>query len=77
MSQKRKPVNVSKLIPVWVHKPGLKGYDICGDPIEEMELHQYGYVTKVVNGTQPADTDPHQLKTYNTHQMKAEGMTNG
>ena len=53
-----------KLIPVWVHAAGLSGFDVYGNPVEEMEVNQYGFATRVIAGMQPADTDPINLKSY-------------
>lgn len=72
-----KPVEPEELIPVWVHKKGIPGYDEYGNPVKEMAVNNYGYATAVAEGMQPADTDPLHLKeykprTYKTRQIKAE-----
>ena len=77
---KAEPIKVDpeKLIPVWVHDTGLSGFDMYGNPVEEMEVNQYGHVVRIVAGMQPADTDPMELKTYRakrtykTRVMKAD-----
>lgn len=69
MANKTEP---AELIPVWVHQPGIKGFDVMGNPVDEMEVNQYGFVTKLRKGVQPADTDALQLKSYTTRQLKAE-----
>lgn len=74
----RKSVKPEKLIPCWCYKKGIAGYDVNGAPVAEMDVEQYGYVTRIIDGTQPADTDPLELKfykakrTYNTRQVKAD-----
>jgi len=60
------------LIPVWVHKPGLAGYDVTGAPVAEMAVNEYGFVDKMRAGVQAAATDPMELKSYNTRQIKAK-----
>lgn len=68
---KAKKKEPESLIPVWVHKPGLKGYDSAGVPVDEMEVNQYGFATKIVPGMQPASTGAMELKSYNVRQIKA------
>lgn len=70
--QKSKPDQ--QPIPVWVYKNGIKDIDGNTIPVES-----YAYVAKEVDGTQPANTDPLDLKfyqskkrVYKTSVMKAD-----
>lgn len=76
--EKRKQVDPSTLLAVWCHEKGIKGYDQAGNPTGLISPNSYGYVTRIVAGTQPANTDPMRLKSYvkkrayKTRQIKAE-----
>lgn len=77
-SKKRERVDIDSLVPVWIHEKGVKGYDQAGKPVASLEPNSYGYVTRLVKGTQPASTSALDLKsyvkkrTYKTRQIKAE-----